>query len=119
MRFNAAGFPGIVCADTLMAKIPDGTRNSSDLAAPESIAFSFSLIPPPEAKRKIIFLWLVPLALRKQSCAVGRRCGHRPEIIIKSLGHADPYDRCRPLVIGDAGRLDEAGCIVEMNRIYG
>jgi hypothetical protein len=95
MRLSAAGFPGIVCADTLMAKIPDSTRSSSDLAAPESMAFSFSLIPSPDAKRKIIFLWLVLLALRKRSCAVGWRCF----VFLSS------YDRCRPLVIGDADCL--------------
>jgi 4-hydroxythreonine-4-phosphate dehydrogenase len=31
---------------------------------------------------------------------------------MKSLGHAEPYDFCRPLLIGDAGRLREAGQIV-------
>ena len=36
-----------------------------------------------------------------------------PEIIIKSLGHSDLYDCCRPLVIGDADRLREAGCLVD------
>jgi hypothetical protein len=52
MRFSTAGFPGIVCADTLMAKIPDMTRISSDLAAPESMAWSFNLISSPHAKCK-------------------------------------------------------------------
>jgi 4-hydroxythreonine-4-phosphate dehydrogenase len=43
---------------------------------------------------------------------MGDAAGIGPEIIIKSLGHSDLYDRCRPLVIGDAGRLREAGGIV-------
>src|SRR5438132_3320002 len=44
---------------------------------------------------------------------MGDAAGIGPEIIIKSLGHSDLYDRCRPLVIGDAGRLREAGRILE------
>ncbi len=43
---------------------------------------------------------------------MGDAAGVGPEIIMKSLGHADLFDRCRPLVIGDAGRLREAGRIV-------
>jgi 4-phospho-D-threonate 3-dehydrogenase / 4-phospho-D-erythronate 3-dehydrogenase len=43
---------------------------------------------------------------------MGDAAGIGPEIIIKSLGHSELYDRCRPLVIGDAGRLREAGRIV-------
>jgi len=43
---------------------------------------------------------------------MGDAAGIGPEIIIKSLGHPDLYDRCRPLVIGDARRLREAGRIV-------
>src|ERR1700740_1556217 len=44
---------------------------------------------------------------------MGDAAGIGPEIIIKSLSHSDLYDRCRPLVIGDAGRLREAGRIVD------
>ncbi|MBV9998988.1 MAG: 4-hydroxythreonine-4-phosphate dehydrogenase PdxA, partial [Verrucomicrobia bacterium] len=44
---------------------------------------------------------------------MGDAAGVGPEIIMKSLAHADLYDRCRPLVIGDAGRLREAGRIVD------
>ncbi len=44
---------------------------------------------------------------------MGDAAGIGPEIIIKSLGHVDLYERCRPLVIGDAGRLHEAGRIVD------
>src|ERR1700759_4489149 len=43
---------------------------------------------------------------------MGDASGVGPEVIMKSLGHADVYDWCRPLVIGDAGRLREAGRIV-------
>src|SRR6516165_9753201 len=44
---------------------------------------------------------------------MGDAAGIGPEIILKSLGHSDLYDRCRPLVIGDADRLREAGCLVD------
>ncbi|HWA07865.1 MAG TPA: 4-hydroxythreonine-4-phosphate dehydrogenase PdxA [Opitutaceae bacterium] len=43
---------------------------------------------------------------------MGDAAGVGPEIIVKSLGHADLYDCCRPIVIGDAGRLQEAARIV-------
>lgn len=42
---------------------------------------------------------------------MGDAAGVGPEIIMKSLAHADLYERCRPLVIGDAGRLRQAGAI--------
>src|SRR6476646_8818341 len=43
---------------------------------------------------------------------MGDPSGIGPEIIMKSLAQADLYTRCRPLVIGDAGRLREAERIV-------
>jgi len=43
---------------------------------------------------------------------MGDAAGVGPEIIMKSLGHRDLYARCRPVVIGDAGRLRAAGRIV-------
>jgi 4-hydroxythreonine-4-phosphate dehydrogenase len=43
---------------------------------------------------------------------MGDASGVGPEVIMKSLGHADVYGWCRPLVIGDARRLSEAGRIV-------
>jgi 4-hydroxythreonine-4-phosphate dehydrogenase len=46
---------------------------------------------------------------------MGDPAGVGPEIIMKSLAHADLFDRCRPLVIGDAGRLRQAGKIVGVN----
>jgi len=44
---------------------------------------------------------------------MGDAAGIGPEIIMKSLGHSELYDRCRPLVIGDGTRLREAGRIVD------
>jgi 4-hydroxythreonine-4-phosphate dehydrogenase len=43
---------------------------------------------------------------------MGDAAGIGPEVIMKSLAHDDIYDRCRPLVIGDALRLQKAGRIV-------
>jgi 4-hydroxythreonine-4-phosphate dehydrogenase len=43
---------------------------------------------------------------------MGDPAGVGPEIIMKSLAHAELFDRCRPLVIGDIGRLRQAGKIV-------
>ena len=42
---------------------------------------------------------------------MGDAAGVGPEIIMKSLAHATLYATCRPLVIGDANRLREAGRI--------
>lgn len=43
---------------------------------------------------------------------MGDAAGVGPEVIMKSLTHAELYEKCRPLVIGDAERLREAGRIV-------
>jgi 4-hydroxythreonine-4-phosphate dehydrogenase len=40
---------------------------------------------------------------------MGDAAGVGPEIIMKSLVHDELYERCRPLVIGDARRLEKAG----------
>ena len=40
---------------------------------------------------------------------MGDAAGVGPEIIMKSLAHAQVYEQCRPLVIGDARRLIQAG----------
>jgi 4-hydroxythreonine-4-phosphate dehydrogenase len=40
---------------------------------------------------------------------MGDAAGVGPEIIMKSLGHIAIYEHCRPLVIGDAKRLAQAG----------
>ncbi len=42
---------------------------------------------------------------------MGDAAGIGPEIIMKSLAHPEVYERCRPLVIGDAQRLAKAGNI--------
>jgi 4-phospho-D-threonate 3-dehydrogenase / 4-phospho-D-erythronate 3-dehydrogenase len=39
---------------------------------------------------------------------MGDAAGIGPEIIVKALAHNDLYTRCRPLVIGDARRLEQA-----------
>ena len=43
---------------------------------------------------------------------MGDASGIGPEIIMKALARADVLALCRPLVIGDAGRLREAGALV-------
>src|SRR6202012_4582986 len=54
---------------------------------------------------------------------MGDAAGVGPEIIVKALAHADLYDRCRPLVIGDAGRLAQAaeicGLSLRVDRVQG
>ena len=52
------------------------------------------------------------MSLPAIAITMGDAAGVGPEIIMKSLAHADLYERCRPLVIGDAARLEEAGKIV-------
>ena len=48
---------------------------------------------------------------------MGDAAGVGPEIIVKALAHADLYDRCRPLVIGDAQRLRRAAEICGLTSI--
>lgn len=43
---------------------------------------------------------------------MGDAAGVGPEVIMKSLAHASLYQQCRPLVIGDALRLELAGRLV-------
>ena len=38
---------------------------------------------------------------------MGDPAGNGPEITVKALGHADIYDRCRPLVVGDAKIIEQ------------
>ena len=40
---------------------------------------------------------------------MGDAAGVGPEVIMKSLAHTEVYERCRPLVVGDAARLRAAG----------
>ena len=44
---------------------------------------------------------------------MGDPAGIGPEIIMRSLAHPEVYAACRPLVIGDAGRLLKAAAIVD------
>jgi 4-hydroxythreonine-4-phosphate dehydrogenase len=52
------------------------------------------------------------VALPTIGITMGDASGVGPEIIMKGLAHAEVFGWCRPLVIGDAGRLREAGRIV-------
>jgi 4-hydroxythreonine-4-phosphate dehydrogenase len=52
------------------------------------------------------------LSLPTIGITMGDASGIGPEIIMKSLGHAEVYGYCRPLVIGDAARLAKAALIV-------
>jgi 4-hydroxythreonine-4-phosphate dehydrogenase len=46
---------------------------------------------------------------------MGDAAGIGPEIIMKSLAHPALYEFCRPIVVGDASRLRQAGKIVRSN----
>jgi 4-hydroxythreonine-4-phosphate dehydrogenase len=54
---------------------------------------------------------------------MGDAAGVGPEIVVKALAHADLYDRCRPLVVGDARRLETAvrlcGLPLVVDRVQG
>jgi 4-hydroxythreonine-4-phosphate dehydrogenase len=43
---------------------------------------------------------------------MGDAAGVGPEVIMKSLGHEEVYERCRPVVVGDAARLRLAGTLI-------
>ena len=43
---------------------------------------------------------------------MGDAAGVGPEVIMKALAHTEPHAWCRPLVVGDANRLLQAGRIV-------
>jgi 4-hydroxythreonine-4-phosphate dehydrogenase len=43
---------------------------------------------------------------------MGDAAGVGPEVIMKALAHGELHEQCRPLVIGDAGRLRQAARIV-------
>jgi 4-hydroxythreonine-4-phosphate dehydrogenase len=43
---------------------------------------------------------------------MGDAAGVGPEVIMKALAHAEPHAWCRPIVVGDANRLVQAGQIV-------
>jgi 4-hydroxythreonine-4-phosphate dehydrogenase len=54
---------------------------------------------------------------------MGDAAGVGPEIIVKALAHAELYARCRPLVVGDARRLETAvrlcGLGLQVRRVQG
>ena len=39
---------------------------------------------------------------------MGDPAGNGPEITVKALSHEDLYQRCRPIVVGDAGMIEQA-----------
>ena len=43
---------------------------------------------------------------------MGDPAGNGPEITVKALAHADVYDRCRPIVVGDAKMIEQAARFV-------
>ena len=43
---------------------------------------------------------------------MGDPAGNGPEITVKALSHADIYDRCRPIVVGDAKMIEQAAHFV-------
>lgn len=54
---------------------------------------------------------------------MGDGAGVGPEVIVQALAHADVYEQCRPVVVGDAHRLRGAarvcGLDVEVRRVAG
>lgn len=54
---------------------------------------------------------------------MGDGAGVGPEVIVQALAHADVYEQCRPVVVGDARRLRRAarlcGLDVEVRRVAG
>ena len=43
---------------------------------------------------------------------MGDPAGNGPEITVKALAHGDLYDRCRPIVVGDAKMMEQAARFV-------
>ena len=48
---------------------------------------------------------------------MGDPAGNGPEITIKALAHKDVYDRCQPVVVGEANMLEQAKGFVNMPEI--
>ncbi len=48
------------------------------------------------------------MSLPRIAITMGDAAGVGPEVIVKSLAHAELYETCRPVVIGDAARLQKA-----------
>ena len=43
---------------------------------------------------------------------MGDPAGNGPEITVKALAHAEVYDSCRPIVVGDAKIIEQAARFV-------
>ncbi len=56
------------------------------------------------------------MSLPRVGITMGDPAGVGPEVVVKALGHAEVYERCRPTVIGDARRLTRAGRLVNQPR---
>jgi len=48
---------------------------------------------------------------------MGDPAGNGPEITVKALAHTDLYERCRPIVVGDAKMLEQAARFVDRTDI--
>jgi 4-hydroxythreonine-4-phosphate dehydrogenase len=48
------------------------------------------------------------MSLPRIAITMGDAAGVGPEVIVRTLAHAELYDRCRPIVVGDATRLEKA-----------
>lgn len=48
---------------------------------------------------------------------MGDPAGNGPEITVKALAHEDIYDRCRPIVVGDAKMIEQAARFVDRTDI--
>ncbi|HLE67322.1 MAG TPA: 4-hydroxythreonine-4-phosphate dehydrogenase PdxA [Burkholderiales bacterium] len=51
------------------------------------------------------------MTLPRIGITMGDPAGVGPEVVVKALAHAEVYAQCRPLVIGDATRLERAAAI--------
>lgn len=70
-----------------------------------------SRLPPTGDSAPLLLHEGRPMSLPIIAITMGDPAGIGPEITVKSLAHAEVYQRCRPLVIGDAGRLRQAVAI--------
>lgn len=53
------------------------------------------------------------MALPIIAITMGDAAGVGPEVIMKSLGHPEVYEQCRPVVIGDVARLEKASRVLD------
>ena len=54
----------------------------------------------------------IELGLPRIAITMGDGAGVGPEVIVKSLAHADLFTRCQPLVVGDLSRLRAAEAVI-------